>query len=297
MKEMRLFGRDCLQLESDLVRLAVTREGGHMAPVEFYHRSTSPIAPYYVCPWYNEELPDDLPELLGILRGDFFCLPFGAEHSLFNENIPIHGETSSQLWKLTGAEKHGGASVLTMEMETKSRSGHVVKQITLQDGETNIYLEHAVTGFAGLAPYGHHATLDGSRNLLISTSPIQFGLTDPGADRPYSGGEYYALLGGEYFSSLQEVPTRWKDAPAADCSRFPGRKGFVDIIQVYQQPGAFGWNAAVCREEGFMWYALKDVRVLPSTVLWMENFGRHQAPWNGRNCCIGIEDVCSYLAS
>jgi hypothetical protein len=28
----------------------------------------------------------------------------------------------------------------------------------------------------------------------------------------------------------------------------------------------------------------------------MENYGRHQPPWNGRNCCIGLEDVCGYVA-
>lgn len=30
--------------------------------------------------------------------------------------------------------------------------------------------------------------------------------------------------------------------------------------------------------------------------MWMENKGRHGFPWNGRNCCVGIEDVCCYLA-
>ena len=30
-------------------------------------------------------------------------------------------------------------------------------------------------------------------------------------------------------------------------------------------------------------------------TMWMENYGRHGSPWNGRNCCIGLEDVCAYL--
>ena len=29
----------------------------------------------------------------------------------------------------------------------------------------------------------------------------------------------------------------------------------------------------------------------------MENHGRHRAPWSGRNCCIGLEDVCAYHAA
>jgi hypothetical protein len=28
----------------------------------------------------------------------------------------------------------------------------------------------------------------------------------------------------------------------------------------------------------------------------MENHGRHGEPWDGRTCCIGLEDVCGFLA-
>jgi hypothetical protein len=36
--------------------------------------------------------------------------------------------------------------------------------------------------------------------------------------------------------------------------------------------------------------------VLPATVFWIENRGRHGLPWNGRNSCLGLEDVCAYFA-
>jgi hypothetical protein len=36
--------------------------------------------------------------------------------------------------------------------------------------------------------------------------------------------------------------------------------------------------------------------VLPTTVFWIENRGRHGVPWNGRNSCLGLEDVCAYFA-
>ena len=35
--------------------------------------------------------------------------------------------------------------------------------------------------------------------------------------------------------------------------------------------------------------------VLPSTIVWIENRGRHQPPWSGRNCSLGLEDVCSFF--
>jgi len=30
--------------------------------------------------------------------------------------------------------------------------------------------------------------------------------------------------------------------------------------------------------------------------VWISNRGRHSAPWNGRNRCLGLEDVCGYFA-
>ena len=33
-----------------------------------------------------------------------------------------------------------------------------------------------------------------------------------------------------------------------------------------------------------------------STVFWIENRGRHGVPWNGRNNCLGLEDVTAFFA-
>ena len=36
--------------------------------------------------------------------------------------------------------------------------------------------------------------------------------------------------------------------------------------------------------------------VLPSTLLWIANKGRHDFPWNGRNRCLGLEENCAFFA-
>ncbi|MDA3832482.1 MAG: hypothetical protein PF495_03720 [Spirochaetales bacterium] len=297
MKELELFGKKSYQIHSDVIRLSITEEGGHMAPVEFYYKEKDPITPYYINPWHAEALPEDIPYLLNILRGDFFCLPFGENNTLGGQNHPVHGESASKPWKVTEATEDSGKTVLQMELDTTVRRGHLEKRITLKQKETNIYIEHTISGFAGSAPYGHHATLDASRELHITGSPIQFGMVDPLSGTAYTGGEYHALQGGKPFESLFRVATKWKNPDVADCSTFPGRLGFVDVIQMYQQKSCKpAWTTAVCPEGGYLWYAFKNPEVFPSTVMWMENHGRHQEPWNGRNCCIGIEDVCSYFA-
>ncbi len=46
-----------------------------------------------------------------------------------------------------------------------------------------------------------------------------------------------------------------------------------------------------------MWFSLKDASVLPSTLFWIANKGRHDSPWNGRNRCLGLEENCGFFAA
>jgi hypothetical protein len=46
----------------------------------------------------------------------------------------------------------------------------------------------------------------------------------------------------------------------------------------------------------YVWFAIKDPRVLASTILWHSNGGRHYPPWNGRHRrVLGLEEVTSYF--
>ena len=65
---------------------------------------------------------------------------------------------------------------------------------------------------------------------------------------------------------------------------------------VHQARADFAWTAVTFPKEGWAWFAMKDPRVLRSTVLWMSNGGRHYPPWNGRHVNVmGLEDVTSYF--
>jgi len=234
------------------------------------------------------------PGLLTPIRGDFFCLPFGGNNSWKNENHPPHGEVSEEKWKLTSG---GDPNRIELQLKTKSRKGSVIKQIDIRNGENNIYICHKIQGFKGPTSMGHHPIFPGGTKKYISTSPIKFGITDYRKPGPFLNGEYFSLAPAERFESLSKVPTIWKDEPYTDCSVFPARNGFIDHLQVFNKeaPG-FAWSAVSAPEDGYVWFGLKDPAILPSALVWIENRGRHQTPWNGRNSCIGIEDVCSFLA-
>jgi hypothetical protein len=275
-----------------------------MSAVRFDRTSASPFEPYYISPWQNEQRNDVDPPVLVPLRGDFFCMPFGADNRYKGEEHTVHGEPATAAWnfeKLDSSEA-GGKRVHTLElsMQTKERPGTVTKRVSLIDGQNVIYLQHVLDGYDGPMTLGHHATLKGSEEqdtVRISSSPFRLGMTAPKAADYTQGGEYYALAELGEFTSLEEVPTVWSKHPTTDISRFPNRRGFVDIAAVYKEPSREpAWMAALFVKERYLWFTLKDAGVLPATVFWMENFGRHQAPWDGRNCCLGLEDVCGYFA-
>ena len=299
MKTVTSSGREAWRLSTAEIELDLTVRGGHMAPVRFFANSDSPVEPYYISPWQEETADVPGPGVLSSLRGDFFCMPFGGNNVLDGENHPPHGEVSEAEWTPVRADVGSDESVIEAELETKIRPGKVTKRIALRSGHSALYISHRIEGFSGPVSLGHHAIMRGDRTHYLSCPPLITGITDTSPPPP-SSGEYASMPAGVFFDRLDEVPTIWKEPGVTDCTVFPAQEGFVDIIQVYPQVPSSGeplWFTAAVPSHGYLWYSFKDAAVLPSTVLWQENRGRHGAPWNGRNSCIGIEEVLAHLAS
>ncbi|MFP4141508.1 MAG: hypothetical protein ACLFVY_13185 [Phycisphaerae bacterium] len=286
-------------LENDTIRLAVTRLGGHMAPVTFAAGSDHPMQPYYISPWQDEGRSLET-EVLRPLRGNFFCMPFGGENRYRGEDHPAHGEPATRRWKNARIDADGPIRMLTARMDTTARPGRVTKTHALVDGHDAVYTAHRLEGYSGAMCLGHHATLavpERPGGLLVSSSPFELGMTNPSLFSNPADGEYQSLAIGKRFRSLGKVPTLWKDRPWADCSEYPAREGFTDLIALMKTPRRTpAWMTAVCPEQGYLWFSLKDAAVLPTTAMWISNRGRHGEPWCGRNRCLGLEDVCAYFA-
>lgn len=307
MKKSKAFKKDVVdsqagwRMKSDQVDLFITENGGHLAPVNFYTDSGKPIQPYYISPWQNEKLGAMPDPVLIPLRGDFFCMPFGGNSKTYKgEKHSGHGEVSSSKWKLKSQKQKDGITELALEMNTKVRKGKVTKKTWLVDGQNAVYNSHIIQGYSGSMPLGHHCTLavpekEGSLNVTVS--PFKLGMTNPGLFSDPKNAEYQSLAINEKFKDLTKVPVMAKGEPDADCSSFPQREGYEDLIQVFKKPTAKpAWTAVACPSEGYLWYSLKDAAVLPGTVFWISNKGRHSLPWNGRNRCLGMEETCSFFA-
>lgn len=156
-KTLMFHGQESWAVRGDTVELAVTRAGGMMAPVTFYPDSNKPIRPYYVSPWAEEGRELD-PPVLGPLRGDFFCLPFGANAETGGA-YSVHGAPAGQAWTLVSAGETAGAAHIELAMDVPEPAVRITKRLRLRSGEPAVYTQHEIAGGNGAFPLGHHATL------------------------------------------------------------------------------------------------------------------------------------------
>jgi len=270
----------------------ITAEGGHLDAVKF-RIGRRIIEPFSTAPWCGKPEAKSLIPLLRVLRGDFFCAPFGDGPPWRGEAHPAHGEAANGKWKITSR----AANELRATLTTRIRTGKISKTISCRKGETNLYQTHELEGFSGPMCLGHHAMLDFRRNGpgRLSTSRLKLGQVLPVQfEDPVQGG-YSSLKRGAWFKQLDNVPMA--NGEKADLSEYPARGGFEDLAMLHHQDAEdFAWSAVVFPEKGFVWFALKNPQHLASTVLWHSNGGRHYAPWSGRHRgVLGVEDVTAYF--
>jgi hypothetical protein len=290
------------KLSNDKVELFITELGGHLAPVNFNIDSATVIQPYYISPWQNESIDEFGDPVLAPLRGDFFCMPFGGnDEPVDDEQHSVHGEVSSSPWQFVEQVESGDITTLTLEMQTIVRPGKVTKKVQLCAGQNVVYTTHIIEGYSGLMPIGHHCTLavpETENSMKVAVSDFAFGMTNPALFSDPVNGEYQSFALNGKFTDLSQVPVNLKDMAPADCTSFPQRLGFTDLLQIFKQPSADpAWTVALCPEQGYLWFSLKNAAQMPGTAFWISNKGRHGSPWNGRNRCLGLEETCSYFAA
>jgi hypothetical protein len=288
------FGQPSWRISNRVVEAFVTETGAQVGPVTFRIGGKT-VQPYSIAPWAEEQTAEDLPPMLKVLRGDFFCLPFGGNSApARGERHPPHGETANRRWRcesVTGSKLH-------LSLQTKVRAGRVDKYVSLGEDETAIYQRHIISGMSGPMNLGHHAMLkfpEQPGSGLISTSGFQVGEVVPRPFEDPASGGYSCLRVGGKFRSLRKVPRA--DGGWTDLTIYPTRRGYEDLVTLVSDPRLpFGWTAVTFPKQGYVWFALKDPRVLRQTVLWISNGGRHYAPWNGRHVNVmGLEEVTSYF--
>lgn len=283
-----IHGEPSVRLQAGPVECALTLRGGHLGPVSFQLADGRKVSPYSLAPWQPADCAPGTPDILRVLRGDFFCLPFGEGDA----DMLIHGEPANCPWQVT----HRDEQTLVAELAMQNPRGQIRKTVSLDGNSRAIYQEHVISGLTGDFNFGHHAILEfpaGEGEYGFNTSPIAFGgVKPPPYDNP-AAGEYGSLPPGARFTSLAEVPLA--RGGQTDLRQYPAREGFEDLVMVSSVPGEFAWTAATL--DGYIWFALKDPRQFPSTMFWISNGGRHSEPWRGKHRRrLGLEEVCAFFS-
>ncbi len=291
-------GQPSWRIASDCVEAFVTVVGGHIAPVTF-DRGGRRIRPYSIAPWAEERGAAALEPIIKVLRGDFFCMPFGGNATAFaGEKHPVHGETANARWHFESLETRDGKTSLHLSLNTRTRRGRVDKTIAVADGQNTVYSRHVISKAAGPMSFGHHAMLkfpDSPGSGVISTSRFVFGQVFPQTFELPENGGYSFLKPGAEFQSLEAVPAL--NGGSADLTRYPARRGFEDLVMLVSDASEpFAWTAVTFPKERYVWFALKDPRVLRQTIMWISNGGRHYPPWSSRHVnVLGLEEVTSWF--
>jgi hypothetical protein len=251
--------------------------------------------PLSVNPWAEERTDVDLPPVIKVLRGDFFCMPFGLnEQPWGGEKHPVHGESANAKWSLQSAGRIEHGFEFRAFLKTAIRAAKVEKVIRLMDNQPVVYCRHIISGLRGPMNFGHHALLrfpSGTGTGLVATSPFAFGQVFPADFEDPRKGGYSSLKPGARFHSLARVANRF--GGYADLSSYPAREGYDDLVMLVTPSRAtLAWSAVTFPTQCYTWFALRDPSVLRQTVLWHSNGGRHYAPWSGRHrYVLGIEEI------
>lgn len=284
-------GEPSFHLATPELELDVTARAGQLAPVVF-HLPGRDVSPYSLAPWQPAEFPD-IPPLLAVLRGDFFCLPFAGR-----EGGPPHGAPANDLWSLVEA----GERSLHLRIEASDTGAVIDKILSTRPGHHAVYADHRVANLEGDFNYGTHPILDFSHlpegGGRVTTSAFRWASTFPGVFSDPAKGERQALAEGARFTDLREVPLA--AGGTTDLTRYPARRGFEDLVMMVHEAATpaqpFAWSAV--RLDGYVWFALKNPVDFPATLFWISNAGRSGAPWNDRHAGrLGIEDVCSHFCN
>jgi hypothetical protein len=275
--------------------------GGHLASVEFEFGGKT-IRPMHRAHWRTgennggvpEKFGSEVPQTLQSLSGDFFCVPFSRDDIT---DGPQHGPAANGTWREARRETTASGETVEFKLDQTILGAELVKTIELRAGNPIVYQKHAFIGGEGATSLAHHPMIRTQGGARLSFSKKLFGATPPGAVESEPAQGRSALLYPQIFDDLSEV--QLAAGGTIDLRNQPGPDGCEDFLLMAEDPAnAFGWTAAVLQGQGFIYFALRDPRVLPVTLLWLSNGGRNYAPWNGRHrYVLGVEEACTFFGA
>jgi hypothetical protein len=276
--------------------LAVQTLAAMVGPVTFILPDGRPVSPLHVAGWGNDPARFDLPGVLQRLRGEWPCVPFGADAE----------RQLSKGWSVNGAEladhPHGYGSntdwrwidgddeYLTLVLDYPPE--HPIRRLTRRiipdpqapavDFELTIMARRDCELPIGLHPVFRVPSEPGALRLMLGN--YEGVRTYPGDLEP--GRVIFAE--NVRFNSLREAPRR--DGGVIDASILPFAENVEDLLQLLAVDGSIALHYP---DEAYIARLTWRPEHFPSLLLWFSNRGRQYHPWLGRHLALGVEPICS----
>ncbi|MGJ8533164.1 MAG: hypothetical protein ACSHYC_13365 [Alphaproteobacteria bacterium] len=287
--------------------LTVQRLGAMLAPVRFDLPSGRMVEPLHIAPWADDGTISDvelaaLPPILHRLRGEWPCVPFGADEPenlapQWSEsmgrrlplpaNPPPHGESSNCKWNWEAAGSD--RLCLSLDYPDDHPIARVERDVIPDPDAAAVNLVLRIIPRANCQlPLGLHPTfalppLAGSASIMPPhAKQIR---SYPGSLEP--GGDIFAP--NAVFTNLTEAPDH--KGQAMDASSIPFEQPGEDLLQLV---GVDDGRVSLDNHAGGYRATLSwNAEHFPSLLIWYSNRGRQQSPWLGRHTALGLEPVCS----
>jgi hypothetical protein len=286
--------RRAVQIESDVLRLTVLVEGGHIA--ELLHKPTG-VNPLWTPPWLSIEpssyQPAKHPEyglnveskLLAGLMGHNLCMDIfgGPSEDEAAAGLSVHGEASVAPYQTTVK-----ANVLTQSATFTEAQLRFTRRIEFATA-TEVRIEEEVENLTALdrpIAWTQHVTL-GAPFVEPGVTRFEASATKSKViETDFTGGKGYMKTGAEF---------DWPHVPKAkggtlDLRVFPDLAvsgAFSTHLMDPRREDAFfmAWSPKSKVLIGYVWKQ-KD---FPWLGIWEENCSRTAPPWNGQTITRGME--------
>jgi hypothetical protein len=316
-------GREASVLENGTLRVMIDDFGG-MIPELSAIKGKSRVNAHWL-PWFRsgsgkpfgkEEETFWKANLLYNIAGNFPCAPnFGPAGSVDGIELPTHGWTANQSWKVVknGIDGESGAAFVVSAMESPE------KGMPLSFKKTDVLVPGEPVHYAGLEIHNNGNTdieICCAWHNTLGAPFLEAGCRISGAAEKWitapRGGEFdetTRLVSGAEFSSLSAAPL--SGGGTADISLVPGPIGYTDFAcGVISSKARLGWSALVnpCLSLAYICFfpgpagAADDDIVLRFNDLWMQYGGRLFTPWapceggTDFTYCLGTENAIAAYA-
>ena len=271
--------------------------GGMLGPTLFVLPDGRQVAPFQIAPWADEPGGEELPGILKRLRGEWPCVPFGADA----DRPPADGWPGSRAATTVDLFPHGFSSNNVWRFEAEA-DGSIVLSIDYPEGHPIRGLRRTVTPDPGGAALDFTLEIDVRADCALPLGlhpsfrlPAKVGAMRIEVGSNVTGMTFPVPVDASSIFSQGALLEPWHDVPLVgggqlDVRQVPLAQATEELVQLLDMPGhAALWNSA----EGYRVRLSWNKEHYPSALLWFSNRGRTMAPWNGRHLALGLEPICA----